>query len=100
LRGFEHGEFNRPALMVFTPAEFTIFDVVQMIRFLVNYSDKYNWRVELTLGPYEPHNEYIRKLKGKKVDEIKLNEFYTTNNGLIIYYGPMRFDINIIAKTN
>ena len=97
LRGFEHGEYNRPALIVYTPAEYTLFDVVQMIKLLTNYSDKYNWRVVLTLGEYEPHNERILKLKGKKIDEIKLNEFYTTNNGLIIYYGPMRFDINNMA---
>jgi len=64
LRGFEHGEFNRPALMVYTPTEYTLFDVVQMIRLLTTYSDKYKWRVELTLGPYEPHNEYRRNKIG------------------------------------
>ncbi|MCL2698006.1 MAG: hypothetical protein FWE74_07990 [Oscillospiraceae bacterium] len=94
LRGFEHGEFNRPALLVYTPAEYTLFDVIQMIKLLTGYFDKYTWQVTLTLGRYEPHNEMILNQKGKRIDEIRLNEFATVNNELIINYGPMKFDIN------
>ena len=94
LRDGYYAKIPCPTLHVYVPEEYTVFDVIQIIKLLTGYSNKYKWKVFFTLGNYQPHNQRIIDLKGKKVDEIRLSDFYTVNNTLYIHYGPIKININ------
>ena len=91
LRNFQDVD---PQFNVYTPLDYTLLDVVTIVKLLTGYSDEYSWKIFFHLGRYAPHNELILRLKGKKIDEIKLSEFLTTNNELFIHYGKIKININ------
>ena len=77
-----------PAMHIYTPVEYTLYDAIQIVKLVTGYSDKYNWRVIFIRG----QNETIANLAGKRIDEIKLMEF--KSDSFYFIYGPIQINLN------